>query len=273
LFLCFHAAVDAVNLERRRKVYTGNKDRFIAEFLGKEWWLIGNTKVEQPQKELILEQARRLARRSGEFPAIATGYAPPPEALFLVGEILSDSRVALGSQRVPWEAEGSYTGGTSPALLKDAGVVYGIIGHRESRDEFGEGPRLNRQVLTAIDAGIIPIVCCGEPKNTTIETEEQREQALEKELEPALKGLREEVLQRGHIVFAYEPGHVIGLDKPADIGYIQSGFALVKKALKKLGFPGLASNAWLLYGGGVNSETIHEVWSLDRPSKIGRAHV
>lgn len=240
----------------------------LKQFAEKSWWLIGNSKVEQTRREDILNHARRLARGARDLDNLAVGYAPLSEMLFPVGEILSDSPVVLGSQRIPWESYGPHTGGTSPILLKDAGVLYGIIGHRESRDEFGEGPRLNRQVMTAIDYGIIPVLCCGEPKGTVVETEEQREKALEAELIPALQGIQEEALLQGQITIAYEPGHVIGLDKPADIDYIRSGFSLIKKVLADHGLLRVCAYSRLLYGGGVNSETIQQVWNLDQPTKL-----
>ena len=182
------------------------------------WWLIGNPKVEQVRREEIKNHARSLARAADEQEEMTIGYAPVAEMLFEVGEVLAGSRVILGSQRVPWEPDGPHTGGTSPVLLREAGVRYGIIGHREARDELGEGPRLNRQVMTALQYGILPILCCGEPKGTLVGSEAQREQALEGELIPALEGLPEDLLLEGGLTIAYEPGHVIGLDKPADIG-------------------------------------------------------
>lgn len=242
------------------------KEKF-QRFARKLWWLIGNSKVEQTRREEILNHARTLAQRARGLDDLVVGYAPVSEMLFPVGEILSDSPVALGSQRIPWGSDGPHTGGTSPVLLEEAGVVYGIIGHRESRDEFGEGPRLNQQVMTAINYGIIPIVCCGEPKGTVAETEAQRAKALEVELIPALKGISELALLQGQITIAYEPGHVIGLDKPANIDYIRSGFSLIREVLKKHGLYGIASKAQLLYGGGVNSETIQQVWNLDQSTK------
>lgn len=243
----------------------------VEELVKKKWWLIGNPKVEQIRQEDILNHTRSLTQAAKKVSMsigdLGIGYAPLSELLFPVGEIFVDSFVALGSQRIPFEPEGPYTGGTSTVILKEAGVVYGIIGHQEARTNFGEGPRLNRQVMTAIQYGIVPILCCGEPKGTVVESEEQRKKTLEVELIPAMKGIPEEYLLQGNLTIAYEPGHVIGLDKPANINYIRSGFSLIRKVLIQHGLNGIATRARLIYGGGVNSETINQVWNLDQPTK------
>jgi glyceraldehyde 3-phosphate dehydrogenase len=236
-------------------------------FISRPWWLIGNPKVEQTQKQEILDHARDLARTAQNIESIAVGYAPLAELLFSVGEIFENSSVGLGSQRVPWDPGGLHTGGTSPVILKEAGVIFGLIGHREARDEFGEGPYLKRQIKIALDYGIIPILCCGEPKGSLVESETVRKEALEAELIPALEGFTPEELLRGQLAIAYEPGHVIGLDQPADMGYIRTGFSLIKKILLENNLEALAHKVRFLYGGGVNSDTIQQVWGLNRPTK------
>ena len=237
-------------------------------FTSSSWWLIGNPKVEQVRYFEILDHAQGIVKAAHELESIAVGYAPLAELLFPVGEIFKDSPVGLGSQRIPWDPSGLHTGGTSPVILKEAGVIFGLIGHREARDDLGEGPHLNKQIGIALDYGIIPILCCGEPKGSLVESETAREKALEAELLPALEGFTAEELLQGQLTIAYEPGHVIGLDQPADMGYIRSGFSLIKKILLKHNLEGLAKKGRLLYGGGVNSDTIQQVWGLDRPTRV-----
>ena len=60
----------------------------------------------------------------------------------------------------------------SPAMLKDVGIEYVIIGHSERREYFAETDEtVNKKVLKAFEYGITPIVCCGE-------TLTQREQGI-----------------------------------------------------------------------------------------------
>ena len=49
-------------------------------------------------------------------------------------------------------------------MLKALGVKYVIIGHSERRQYFGEtGEMVNRKMQAALDHGLLPMVCVGEP--------------------------------------------------------------------------------------------------------------
>ena len=68
-----------------------------------------------------------------------------------------------------FEQSGAFTGEVSPPMLLDAGVGAAVLGHSERRQLFGETDEaLSRKVPAALEAGILPILCCGE-------TEEQRD--------------------------------------------------------------------------------------------------
>ena len=87
-----------------------------------------------------------------------------------------DARVSVGAQNVFYEKNGAYTGEVSADMLKDLGVKYVIIGHSERRQYFGETDlTVNRKVLSALEAGLHPIICVGE-------TLEQRELGITMEL-------------------------------------------------------------------------------------------
>lgn len=75
-----------------------------------------------------------------------------------------DVRVSVGAQNVFYEKSGAYTGEVSADMLKDLGVKYVIIGHSERRQYFGETDfTVNKKVLAALEAGLHPIICVGEP--------------------------------------------------------------------------------------------------------------
>ena len=80
-----------------------------------------------------------------------------------VVEAVKGTNVAVGAENMYFEEKGAYTGEISAAMLKDAGVKYVIIGHSERRDYFKEDDvLLNKKVKKAIEAGLTPILCCGE---------------------------------------------------------------------------------------------------------------
>ena len=111
-----------------------------------------------------------------------------------------DARVSVGAQNVFYEKNGAYTGEVSADMLKDLGVKYVIIGHSERRQYFGETDlTVNRKVLSALEAGLHPIICVGE-------TLEQRELGITMELialqvKSALAGVPAEKLRK--CVIAY----------------------------------------------------------------------
>ncbi len=84
-----------------------------------------------------LEEARTLTRevRRGLTWGLQAevALAPPFTALAAVAEELAGSDIRLAGQDTFWERQGAYTGAISPAMLKDVGCHYVIIGHSERR--------------------------------------------------------------------------------------------------------------------------------------------
>src|SRR5262245_12038733 len=98
--------------------------------------------------------------------------APPFTAVHAVAEAARNSNIGVAAQDVYWEREGAFTGEVSPAMIKEAGAEYVVIGHSERRRLFGEtDPIVNRKTIAALGAGLIPIVCVGE----TLEERERNE--------------------------------------------------------------------------------------------------
>ena len=82
--------------------------------------IVGNWKMHTTAAE-----ARQLAGRVvdgvGNTDPVTVILCPPFPYLGLVGEILKDSRVALGAQNMYPEEEGAFTGEVSPTMLLDLG--------------------------------------------------------------------------------------------------------------------------------------------------------
>ena len=96
-------------------------------------------------------------------------YCVPAIDIVPVVNAVKGTNVAVGAENMYFETKGAYTGEISADMLVDAGVKYVIIGHSERRDYFKEDDvLLNKKVKKAIEAGLTPILCCGE-------TLEQRE--------------------------------------------------------------------------------------------------
>src|SRR5579871_4628379 len=100
-----------------------------------------------------LTEAKTLARAVVEGCRTETrvdvAVCPPFPWLLAVAEELKGSPVALGAQDVHYEKKGAYTGEVSPAMLKECGCTYVIIGHSERRHGLGEADAaINHKVHT-----------------------------------------------------------------------------------------------------------------------------
>src|SRR5436189_3533753 len=89
--------------------------------------------------------------------------APPFTAVHAVAEAARNSNIGVAAQDVYWEREGAFTGAVAPAMIKEAGAEYVIVGHSERRRLFGDtDPIVNRKTIAALGGGLTPIVCIGE---------------------------------------------------------------------------------------------------------------
>lgn len=158
------------------------------------------------------------------------------------------SNIEIGAENVHWAEKGAYTGEISADMLKDYGVKYVIIGHSERRQYFGETDEtVNKRTITALNAGLTPIVCVGE----TLEEREsgKTNEVLHRQLKVGLNGV-EDVKK---IVIAYEPVWAIGTGKTATDEQAQETIAYIRKTVGELFCPKCAEKLIIQYGGSMNA--------------------
>ena len=176
-----------------------------------------------------------------------------------VAEAVKGSNIKVAAQNVHWEASGAYTGEVSCAMLKDLGVDYVIIGHSERREYFGEtNEMINKKARAILDAGMIPIICCGE-------TLTQREQGVTYELvryqiKIALLGLSAQEVSK--IVIAYEPIWAIGTGKTATDEQAEEVCSIIRQLIAELYDNDVAEKTRILYGGSVNAANAKSLFSM-----------
>jgi len=186
--------------------------------------------------------------------AVCPSFVSLPAAV----EAAKGSNIAIGGQNLNWEKEGAYTGEISAGMLLAVGCTHVIIGHSERRQYFGEtDDTVNLKLKTALEAGLIPIVCVGEV------------------LEEREAGLTEDVLRRqclrafhaisgkkaGKLVVAYEPVWAIGTGKTATPQLAAEAHVLIRGEAAKAFGDKMAESLRILYGGSVKPENAKALMS------------
>jgi triosephosphate isomerase len=182
--------------------------------------------------------------------------APAFTAVHAAAGAARGTGIGVAAQDLYWEREGAFTGEVSPAMVKEAGAAYAIVGHSERRRLFGETDTIvNRKTAAAIAAGLTPIVCIGE----TLEERERGEMpaVLDRQIKDGLDQLT--AAQIGALVVAYEPVWAIGTGRTATAAQAGEAHAHIRKRLRQW-FGGDAADACrLLYGGSVKPDNIREL--------------
>ena len=185
-------------------------------------------------------------------------YCVPAVDIVPVVEAVKGSNVVVGAENMYFEEKGAYTGEISAAMLVDAGVKYVIIGHSERRDYFKEDDvLLNKKVKKAFEAGLVPILCCGESL-------EQRETGvtldwIRLQIKSDLQGVS--AAQVASMVIAYEPIWAIGTGKTATTEQAQEVCKAIRETIAEIYDAATADSVRIQYGGSVNAENAAELFA------------
>ncbi|MDO9145320.1 triose-phosphate isomerase [Rhodoferax sp.] len=180
-------------------------------------------------------------------PACQVAVCVPAVYLAQCQALLAGGVIELGAQDVSAHESGAYTGEIAPAMLKEFGARYVIVGHSERRQYHGETDELvAAKAQRALSAGITPIVCVGE---TLAEREAgHTEEVVKRQLAAVIH-------TNGHciseVVVAYEPVWAIGTGLSATAEQAQQVHAVLRAQLKAAS-PN-ADRIPLLYGGSMNA--------------------
>ena len=185
-------------------------------------------------------------------------YCVPAIDIVPVVEAVKGTNVEGGAENMYFEEKGAYTGEISAAMLVDAGVKYVIIGHSERRDYFKEDDALlNKKVKKALEAGLTPILCCGE-------TLEQREMGItldwiRMQIKSDLVDVTAE--QVASMVIAYEPIWAIGTGKTATTEQAQEVCKAIRDCIAEVYDKATAEAVRIQYGGSVNAANAAELFA------------
>ena len=218
-------------------------------------FIAGNWKMFKTVAEAVVF-VKELKLAVKDLDRVEIALAPPFTALHAVAEAARNTNIGVAAQDVYWEREGAFTGEISPAMIKEAGAEYAIVGHSERRRLFGESDAIvNRKTMATIAAGLTPIVCIGE----TLEERERDETlaVLDRQIKDGLGEMS--AAQVAEIVIAYEPVWAIGTGRTATAAQAGEAHAHIRKRLRQW-FGGDAADACrILYGGSVKPDNIREL--------------
>lgn len=222
----------------RRKIIAGN-------------WKMNKT----PSEAVALVNELKDLVKNDEVDVV---YCVPAIDIVPVVDAVKGTNVKVGAENMYFEESGAYTGEISAAMLKDAGVEYVIIGHSERRDYFKEDDvLLNKKVKKAIEAGITPILCCGE-------TLEQREMGIavdfiRLQIKSDLKDVA--AADAAKLVIAYEPIWAIGTGKTATSEQAEEICKAVRDCIREMYDDDTAGKVRIQYGGSVNAGNAAELFT------------
>jgi triosephosphate isomerase len=220
--------------------------------------IAGNWKMYKTPEEAA-ETARQLVDRVADVTDVDIMIAPAFTALATVFKVIQNSPVALGAQNLFWENEGAYTGEVSAPMLKSMGCQYGIIGHSERRQYFGETDEtVNKRIQAAIRVGLKPVLCVGETEKER--ESEQTLSVLDKQVKTGLKGLVLDQLDM--LTIAYEPVWAIGTGKTATDDQAQEVHQFIRSLVEKNFGAALSECIRILYGGSVKPDNIEALMSM-----------
>lgn len=234
-----------MNLRYRKTIIAGN-------------WKMN--KLPSDARQFILELKHEAAAARWCDVVLCVPFLHIPAAV----KAAKGTKIAVGAQNCHFEESGAYTGEISCKMLAEAGCKYVIVGHSERRRDFGETDRIvNKKVLTALEAGLRPIVCVGETLD--MRDDDVTLDIVRAQVKQALRGVTQDQARR--VVFAYEPIWAIGTGYTATAEQAQEVAESIRECLRQLYGARMARSISILYGGSMNGTNAHEL--LEQPDVDG----
>jgi len=219
--------------------------------------IAGNWKMNMtPSEALALVETLKPLVKNPEADVV---FGVPAIDIVPVVEAVKGTDIAVAAENMYFEDKGAYTGEISPAMLKDAGVQYVILGHSERRDYFKETSEdVNKKMLKAFEYGITPIMCCGESL-------EQREQGItmdwiRQQVKVGFQNVTAE--QAKTAVIAYEPIWAIGTGKTATSEQAEEVCKGIRACIAEIYDTDTAEAIRIQYGGSVNAGNAAELFAM-----------
>ncbi len=175
---------------------------------------------------------------------------PPFPYLAAIAAQVRGSNVAVGAQTLSEHQSGAFTGEVAPAMLRDIGCEYVIVGHSERRALYGEtSAAVAAKFKAALGADLKPILCVGE-------TLEQRdggntESVVSEQIGAVIDTVG--IAAFASAVVAYEPVWAIGTGVTASPEQAQDVHRHIRSVMAGHDAD-IAESIQILYGGSMKGE-------------------
>jgi triosephosphate isomerase len=216
--------------------------------------VIGNWKLHNTVSE-SLGLATEIKNQLYNVRKVDVAIAPVFTALHPVARRIEGTALRLAAQDCFWKDKGAFTGEVSPAMLRDVGCEYVIVGHSERRQLFGElDAAVGLKARAVLAAGMSPVICIGE-------TDKERDAGetfgrLTAQLEGALADIAKADAPR--VVIAYEPVWAIGTGRTATVGQADEAHRFIRDRLRDR-WGEVADEIRIQYGGSVKPENAEQL--------------
>jgi len=219
-------------------------------------FIAGNWKMNPATAAEAVALAEAVKAGVGQGGGVRVAVCPPSVFLGQIDRVLENTPIGLGGQNMHWKPDGAYTGEISGKMLHELGCTHVILGHSERRHGLGEtDAQVNLKLHTALEVGLIPIVCIGE---TLQERQaDQTNDVVAGQLTGSLAGLSAE--QMAGVVLAYEPVWAIGTGVTATPAQAQAVHEFIRDWLTKLFGEATAARVVVQYGGSVKPDNAGEL--------------
>jgi triosephosphate isomerase len=213
------------------------------------FYCAGNWKMNKnPEQAAAFVKALRVEAPAGSHDSLIV--LPPAIVATTVAEGLHGTEIGWGGQNCYFESKGAFTGETSPAVLKELGARFCLVGHSERRQIFAEpDDMLAKKVRTCQDIGLTPILCVGET------LDDRRWNRTQEVIVRQLKNGLQLASPAKALWLAYEPVWAIGTGQVATPEQVEEAHAILRKALREWN-PQAADTTPILYGGSAKPDNV-----------------
>ncbi|CAA0079954.1 Triosephosphate isomerase [BD1-7 clade bacterium] len=224
--------------------------------------IIGNWKMNgSPQSVTALAEDLSSGVSNLVLGSVDAVVCPPSVYTAVVVELLAGTSIQVGAQNVCAEAleSGAYTGEVSAQMFAQLGCKFGLVGHSERREYYGESDVVVAAKCAHLLAqSITPVLCVGESLA-------QRDAGDALDVVSGQVAAIIDVIgiaQFLSVVVAYEPVWAIGTGRTASPQQAQEVHAAIRQCVA--GYDSVtAERIQILYGGSVKGANAAELFAME----------